>query len=112
MISIDTAMNSILQIFRRHPAAITSLVLYTGFCFIVLKRALQLADRIKMNPGASGNVFAGEGLSYLYGFLTIIGAAFFFFNCVFAIGSKTERKFYLWVIFIVLVETITVLKIG
>ncbi len=101
-----------MQIFWRHPIAIISLLLYTLLCIGFLRMVLQVDERIKMNPGKSGIALGGEGVGF--GAVTLVEVGFIFGLILagYAIGSKTETRFYLWLIFIIIVETITVLNIG
>jgi len=45
-------------------------------------------------------------------FLFLVGGIFFLVSCCYAISSKTETKFYLWLIAIIIVETIAAFNIG
>jgi hypothetical protein len=101
-----------MHIFWKHPVATISLSLYTLLCIGFLRMVLQVDDRIKMNPGMSGGQAGGEGVGF--GAVTLVEIAFIFglIMAGYAIGSKTETRFYLWLIFIIIVETITVLNIG
>ncbi len=105
MILTDTIM----QIFWRHPVAIIFLVFYTLLCINTIRINLLIDERLKTHPGMSG-IAAGGEWGGVFAFL--VGGIFFLVSCSYAIGSKTETKFYLWLILIIIVETITVLNIG
>ena len=82
---------------------------YTLLCINTVRISLLVEERMKANPGMSGIEAGGEwgGLGlYFVGF-----TSFMVLGC-YAIGNKTETKFYLWVIFIIIVETIAALNIG
>jgi hypothetical protein len=108
MLPIDTIM----QIIWKHPIATISLFLYTLFCMGFLRMVLQFHERMKMNPGVSGIELGGEGVGFGAIFLVIIGFIFGLITAGFAIGSKTEMNYYLWLILIIIIETIAVLNVA
>jgi hypothetical protein len=98
-----------MHIFWKHPVAILFLMFYTLLCIAQVRTDMLIVKRLKAHPGMSGIQAGGEWDGV---FLLLVGGVFFFVSCCYAIGSKTETKFYLWLIFIVIVETITALNIG
>lgn len=108
MVPINTTMH----IFWRHPVAIIFLIFYTMLCVGFARMVLQFHERMKLNPGMSGIALGGEGVGYGAFFLVIIGFIFGMVVGGFAIGSKTGTKFYLWLILIIIVETITAVNID
>ena len=99
-----------MHIFWKHPVAIIFLIFYTLLCVGFLRMVQQFHERIKMNPGMSGIQAGGEGVGY--GSVTLVEIVFIFglIMAGYAIGSKTETRFYLWVIAIITVETIVALN--
>ena len=74
---------------------------------------LNFHERLKhRQPGESGIMLGGEGVAYVDIFLVLIGGIFFLVTCGFAIASKTQTKFYLWLCLFIIAETIAVLNIG
>ena len=72
----------------------------------------EFHERMKMNPGRSGISLGGEDVGFAGFFLFIIGAVFFIVTCGYAIGSKTEKKFYLWLCLVIVLETIVAWNIN
>lgn len=98
-----------MQIFWRHPVAIIFLMFYTLLCINTVRIDLLIEERLKTHPGMSGIEAGGEWGGVLE---FLVGGAFFLVSCCYAIGSKTETKFYLWLILVIIVETINVFNIG
>jgi len=90
-----------MQIFWRHPVAIIFLLFYTLLCIGTWRMGQQVHER-------------GDGLGQAYMGLGFIGTIAFLVNCSYAIASKTkaDTKFYLWMILIIIVETVAVFKVG
>jgi len=105
MIPIDTTM----QIFWRHPVAIIFLMIYTLLCIRLLNVEFQVRELIKMDREARGVGAEATGDS---GLLILMFGISFFVNGGYAIANKVETKFYLWLIFITIIELIAVFKIG
>jgi hypothetical protein len=105
MLPIDTKMH----IFWKHPIAIVFLVFYTLLCINTVLVSQLVEARLKAHPDMSGIEAGGEwgGL-----FLLFMGSVFFLVSCCYAIGSKTETKFYLWLIGLIIIENIAALNIS
>ncbi|MDB5150852.1 MAG: hypothetical protein JWQ57_4872 [Mucilaginibacter sp.] len=105
-------MNTVSQVFKKHPIAITFLILYTLFCIRAVNLSFQMEERIKRDPGISGIAAGGEAVQHVYILLIITGGIFFFISSGYAIAKQTETKFYLCAIFIMIAETIAAFQIG
>ena len=105
-------MNAILNLLKKHPVAITFLILYTLFCIHAVNLEFQLQERIKENPGISGIEAGGEGVGFTDFFLMIFGGIFFMICSGYAIAKPKEPWFYLLIIFIIIIETVTVFNIN
>jgi len=101
-----------MQVLKKHPIAVIFWVLYTLNCLNILRINHQFKDYLDKHPGISGIEAGGEGLAWAAIGLCIFGTIFSLISGAYAIGSKTETRFYLWLILIIIVETITTLNIG
>lgn len=100
-------MNPILEIFRKHSVALIFLLFYNLLCLQTLRDNKLVEDRLASNPGISGITAGGEWGGVL---LLMAATIFSLFSCCWAIGSKTETKFYLGLILIIIAEAIAVLQ--
>jgi hypothetical protein len=103
-------MKVIFSLFKKHPVGILFLFLYAGLCVEVMRMGIQYQERRHAHPGVGGMVLGGEGMAYACFFWFIIGCLFFLVNLGYASCSKTESKFYGWLILIIVVETFTTLN--
>ena len=101
-------MKSAKQLLNKHITALIFLVIYTLLCIKTAYNQLLVQERMKMHPGMSGIAAGGEwgGVPLL-----LVGSIFFLISCVYAIGKKEETKFYLFLISIIVIETIITINI-
>ncbi len=97
---------------KKHWMAFIMLLFYTLLCIRLIVLGHQLSERLKGHPEINGFEAGGEALGSVSLLLFVIGGIFFLVTCGYAIGKPTETRFYLWVIAIIVVETITALNIG
>lgn len=105
-------MNTLSQLFKKHPISIVFLLIYTLLCFRAVNLHLQMMERIKQHPDIGGIAAGGEVVQYAYIFLIITGVVFFFISSGYAIAKPAESKFYLCAIFIMIAETIIAIFMG
>lgn len=113
MIPIDRRMKAVWQILKKHPVAFIVFLLYTLLCFNTLRVLSQFRERLRhRQPDESGIMLGGESAQWSAVFLVLIAAIFFFITAGFLIANKTERKFYLWLGLIIVLETVATLNIN
>jgi hypothetical protein len=102
------------QLFNKHPVAIIFLMFYTLLCINLLRLQLQLNELFKVEATVESTAARDLGMHVLgnEGMLIMILSVFFFVNGGYAIANKTETRFYLWLLLIILIETFAVFKIG
>jgi len=98
-----------MQVLKKHPIAIIFLIVHTLVCVQTLRVSMVVHERMEANPDMSGIQAGGEWGGVL---LVFEASIFSLVSCGYAIGSRTETKFYLWLVFIIIVETITTIKIA
>ena len=98
--------------FRKHPVAISFLILYTLLCIRAISTGFEMAKRMEENSAMSGIQAGGEGLGLTNVFLVEIGSVFFLLCGGYAIAKPKETRFYLVAIAIVIVEAIAVFTIN
>jgi hypothetical protein len=105
-------MNTLSQLFKKHPISILFLCAYTILCARAVNLSLQLEERMKLHPEISGIAAGGEAAQSVYILLIIIGVVFFFIGSGYAIAKPAETKFHLWTILIVITEAVIAIHIG
>ena len=100
------------QLFWKHPIASIFYLLYTSMCIRLIYMVVQFHERLKQQTGISGVAAGGEGVQQVAMGLVLFGVIFGVVSACYAIGSKKETPFYLWLIAIIIVQTIVVLHIG
>lgn len=105
-------MQAALQFFKKYPASIICYLVYTWFCYIVLRVGLEFQERLRhKKPDESGISLGGEGVTYGFMFLVILG--FIFLIAMFGnILARKQNRFYMWLSALIIVQTIAVIKIG
>lgn len=106
-------MKIIAQIFKNHLVAIIVFLLYSILCINTLRIGMEFRERFKNRlPGESGMTLGGEGVMWADVFLFLIGCAFVLVSCGYAIFSRQEPKFYVWLILIIILETVITFYFG
>jgi len=100
------------QLIWKHPVAIIFYLLYTSICIRLIYLVVQFHERLKLQPGIGGVAAGGEGVQQVAIGLVLFAIIFGVVSSCYAIGSKKETRFYLWLIAILIVQTIVVLHIG
>ncbi|WP_259068524.1 hypothetical protein HDF24_06510 [Mucilaginibacter sp. X4EP1] len=67
---------------------------------------------MKLHPDISPNAAGGEQLGQISIFLATVTIIFFVVSACWAIGSKTETRFYLCLCLIVVVQTFLIFHFG
>jgi hypothetical protein len=101
----------IFQVVKYIPAALI-LWCYSYLCFNVLGSRLEFHEQIKKNVPVPDPIGHGEFIGYSAIFLVIVGCFFLLTGLGLAIGIKAARKIYLWLIVIIVAETIAVFTIA
>lgn len=102
-------MKAFLQIFKKHPIAISFFVLYNLLYSNWVSAIFELQKQTKLPKSQNNSLSLGEFVGLGGFFLFIIGCLFFLITCGFAIGNKPERKFYVWLSLIIAMEGSTAL---
>jgi hypothetical protein len=96
----------------RHPIAVVFYFLYSWLCYGLISSKFKFEETIKQHPDISHNVAGGEAIGQTSGLLAIVTIIFFVISGCYAIGNKTETRFYLWLCLVIVVQTFVVFRIG
>jgi hypothetical protein len=106
-------MKIIVQILKNHLISIIAFLLYSVVCIHTLQIGMAFRERFKNRlAGESGISLGGEGVMWADVFLFLIGCAFVLVSCGYAIFSRQEPKFYVWLISIIILETVITFYFG
>jgi hypothetical protein len=103
-------MNVVLKFLKKYPVSLFCYVLYTLLCYRTLVVGLEFHERMLKNPKKSGIALGGEEVAYLDIFLVLVAGVFLFILLINVIVKK-ETRLYLWLMLVIVVQTVASLNI-